>query len=563
MGGMMTRTSFFLVLTPLILSAFTHLFNPVGFPCLHADEGKYVRRALHVLAGLGPQDPSSRFDHGQKSTSSYDHPHFGQILLAGLFRIIGYPSSVDPSPTIQSIEMLYMVPRILMGIFAVVDTFLIYKIVERRYSTKTGAFIASTLFAVMPITWLMRRIYLDSLLMPFVLSSILFAIYLKRNNDVIISDKVNYNVGNLKNSGIKNAYEKNRNIILTLISGIFLGLAIYTKVPVITMIPLVGFLIYTNSKSFKTLGIWLIPVILVPLLWPAYALSVGQFDEWLDGVLWQATERSETGVTNPIRSLILCSASNVSPDLCPTGVFKSIRSVIMMDPVLVVIGLIGIAFATIRRDYLILLWVVPFFIFSYLIQWTLYFHFILVLPVFCIASALLIVDISNKIMKKNEVYQKLLSFVIISAIGLFGLTSTVLIITTNAFFVQIAHVALAVQNIESNDHNDDTTIITAPEYSWIFKYIFNKTHALQTRDSSGIRTDKILLMVDRSYLSVTSKDPLKIEQEDPKQVESLLNIYNSTHTIASLDYSDKTPENYPYTNVKNCPSENLQIKTNY
>ena len=70
-------------------------------------------------------------------------------------------------------------------------------------------------------------------------------------------------------------------------------------------------------------------------------------------------------------------------------------------------------------------------------------------------------------------------------------------------------------------------------------------------------------MVDRSYFSVISKDPLKIEQEDPKQVESLLNIYNSTHTIASLDYSDKTPENYPYTNVKNCPSENLQIKTNY
>jgi 4-amino-4-deoxy-L-arabinose transferase-like glycosyltransferase len=539
MGGKMTTTSFFLVLTPLILSAFTHLFNPVGFPCLHADEAKYVRRALHILVGLGPQDPSSRFDHGQKSTSSYDHPHFGQIFLAGLFRIIGYPSSIDPSPTIQTIEMLYMVPRILMGMLAVVDTFLIYKIVERRYSTKTGAFIASTLFAVMPITWLMRRIYLDSILMPFVLSSILLAIYLKRNNDMIISDNVNGNVGNLKNSGIKNAFEKNRNMILTLISGILLGLAIYTKVPAITMIPLVGFVIFTNSKSFKTLGIWLIPVILVPLLWPAYALSVGEFDDWLDGVFWQATQRIETGM------------------------IKFIRAVIMMDPVLVVIGLIGIVFAAIRRDSLILLWVVPFFIFSYLIQWTLYFHFILILPVFCIATALLIVDISNKIMRKNEVYQKLLSFAIISAIGLFGLTSTVLIITTNAFSVQIAHVALAVQNIQSNDNNDDITIITAPEYSWIFKYIFNKTHAFQTRDSSGIRTDKILLMVDRSYLSVTSKNPLKNEYEDPKQVERLFNIYNSTHTIASLDYSDETPKNYPYTNLKDCPTENLQIKTNY
>src|SRR5678816_3897107 len=186
-----TKTNAVLILIPLILAAFTHLFNPGGFPCLHADEAKYVRRALHVLVGLGPQDPSSCFDHAQLSTSSYDHPHFGQIFLAGMFKIIGYPSSLNPSSSIQSIEMLYVVPRAIMGLLAVLDTFLIYKIVERRYNTKTGAFIASTLFAVMPITWLMRRIYLDSILMPFVLSSILLAIYLKRNNDNSISDDIN------------------------------------------------------------------------------------------------------------------------------------------------------------------------------------------------------------------------------------------------------------------------------------------------------------------------------------------------------------------------------------
>src|SRR4030095_7557448 len=188
-----SKTSAVLILIPLILSAFTHLSNPGGFPCVNFDEAVGIRRALHFLVGLGPQDPSSRFDHSQASSSSYDHPHFGQIFLAGMFKIIGYPSSLNPSSSIGSIEMLYVVPRVIMGLLAVLDTFLIYKIVERRYNTKTGAFIASTLFAVMPVSWLMRRIYLDSILMPFVLSSILFAIYLaRRKNDIVAgSDDIN------------------------------------------------------------------------------------------------------------------------------------------------------------------------------------------------------------------------------------------------------------------------------------------------------------------------------------------------------------------------------------
>ncbi len=538
MRAMMIRASSLIIIIPLILAAFTHLYNPGGFPCLHADEAKYVRRALHILVGLGPHDPSSRFDHAQVSTSSYDHPYFGQIFLAGMFKIIGYPSSLNPSSSIQSIEMLYVVPRVIMGLLAVLDTFLIYKIVERRYNTKTGALLASTLFAVMPISWLMRRIYLDSILMPFVLSSILIAIYLGRKNDIIASDDINDNI-TIKNLTIKNALAKNKEIILILVSGILLGLAIYTKIPAITIIPVVGFLVFTNTRKWKMLGLWFVPVVLIPLLWPAYALSVGQFDEWLDGVLWQATERSQIGLIGTMRSLIL------------------------MDPILACLGIIGIAFAAIKRDYFILLWVVTFLIFSYFVQWTLYFHFILVLPVLCIASAVFIVDISNKIFRKNNTYKKLVPYAVISAIGIFGLVSTMLIITTNVFFVQIAHVALAVQEIETNRVMDDITVISAPEYSWIFKYIFNTTQSLQTRDSSEINTDKILLMVDRSYIAVTSKDPQNNEQEDPKQVEKLLNIYNNTHPIALIDDSYKKPGYYPYTNVRDCFTRTAEIRTNY
>jgi len=547
-----SMTTAVLILIPLILSAFTHLFNPGGFPCVNFDEAVGIRRAMHFLVGLGPQDPSSRFDHSQASTSSYDHPHFGQIFLAGMFKIIGYPSSLNPSSSIQSIEMLYVVPRVIMGMLAVVDTFLIYKIVERRYNTKTGAFIASTLFAVMPMTWLYRWILLDSILMPFVLSSILLAIFLRRNNDIIVSDDINGSITR-KNISIKNSLAKNKELILTLISGILLGVAIYTKVPAITIIPVVGFLIFTNTRKWKMLGLWFIPVVIIPSLWPAYALSVGQFDEWLDGVLWQATEREISTGTD--------SSHSISSEL---------KTIFNMDPVLISLSLLGIVYAAIRRNYFILLWVVPFFIFSFMIHWVYYFHFILLLPLFCIASALLIKEIPDIILKKNNLYKKVVPFAAISVIGIFGLTTTVHLIVSNyslPYFAVSSFIAqhsddtlVAGTNNVTNKIVDDTTIISSPAFSWIFSYVFGKDHVLPTRASQELTTEKVLLVLDPNYRFVLSGKEL----EDKAQVASLLNLYNNTATIASFQYSGSILKDNPLkANIRSCYFDEIQVRTNY
>ncbi|HZA07646.1 MAG TPA: hypothetical protein VE619_08085, partial [Nitrososphaeraceae archaeon] len=164
------------LIIPLILSAFTHFWNPLGFPRLYFDEGIYMRRAMHVLTGQGPQE----------EVTFYDHPYFGQLFLAGVLGSISYPHSLV-SPNTGSdmqhfIEMLYFVPRIIMGILAVIDTFLIYKISEYHYSRKI-AFISSTLFAVMPSTWFIRWILLDSIQITLILSSILFAAYTRNSKD--------------------------------------------------------------------------------------------------------------------------------------------------------------------------------------------------------------------------------------------------------------------------------------------------------------------------------------------------------------------------------------------
>ena len=55
-----------------------------------------------------------------------------------------------------------------MGLLAVIDTFIIYKIAERRFD-RTVALRASCLFAVMPATLQFRQVYLDNILMPFLL----------------------------------------------------------------------------------------------------------------------------------------------------------------------------------------------------------------------------------------------------------------------------------------------------------------------------------------------------------------------------------------------------------
>ena len=156
-----------LIISILIVSAFSHLWNVAGFPDIFFDEGVFMRRAMHVLDGQSPQEGSF-----------YDHPLFGQTFLAGILGSIGYPHSLSPSGDVNSISMLYAVPRIIMGLLEVGDTFLIYKIAGKRYGQNV-AVVSAALFSVMPMSWIFRRILLDSILLPFLLLSIWAALHSK------------------------------------------------------------------------------------------------------------------------------------------------------------------------------------------------------------------------------------------------------------------------------------------------------------------------------------------------------------------------------------------------
>ena len=504
--GLLSRqaysVSMSLVLIPLALSAYTHLWNPVGFPNLFYDEGVYMRRAMHVMEGLGPQE-----------AYYYDHPFFGQIFLGGMLTIIGYPQSLNPSPDMQSIDSLYQVPRILMGILAVIDTFLIYKISERMYNRNIALF-ASILFAVMPVAWFTRMILLDSILLPFLLFSIFLAVYATKSK----SEKNN-----------------NNNNILIVLSGVFLGIAIFTKIPAFTMIPLVAFLIYrNNNRSLKALGIWFVPVILIPLIWPAQSILAGAFTSWTNDVLWQINREN-------------------------AGLSWIVFLLAITDPFIFAAGFGGLAYSFVRRDYFILLWILPFMAFLGVLGYTNFFYWIPILPALCIGAAKLLFDI---IEKSKKITQKTLTVAILSSIVVFGLTSTTLLIVTDVTSAQIESAAYVARYLDQTEDGaaGNPTVVSNPIYSWIFKYVFDKDHIFSDyRDMLYFPVDtaksRVLLIADPRFT-------LDIGNEDNQLLHEL---YSNTSTIATFKgkVTNFDLGLYPYTSmIENYEGSEVAIRLN-
>jgi hypothetical protein len=508
-----------------------------------------MRRAMLVMQGQSPQESTTT-----GYPFPYDHPYFGQIFLAFMLKIIGYPTAIVSSPSssthaeiIQSIQMLYLVPRLLMGILAVVDTFLIYKISERRYNNRKVAFIASILFAGMPLSWMLRRIYLDTILTPFLLSSILCALYYYSPKTTSLSLK---------------------NYLPLLLSGVFLGLAIFTKIPAIAIIPLVCFvIIYYNNKNLKVLGLWFIPVVLIPVIWLAYSVSVGQFDLWLKDVLWQAHRH---------RTLV-----------------ESITALFQVDPVLLILGFGGTIFAAIRKDWFSVIWVGSFVIFFAAIGWVQYFHWIPVFPAFCIAAARMIQHISNKI-SKIKVEKILLRsysspYFITAIIGLFGLASTITLITTN---VNASYFNIDSQIVQHIPDNSKVTIIGSHWWIWnnlwVSQYVFHKNFDFIDPHfnpffKKPVESQNVMFIVDRIFARDTLlRNPFIITKTNfgsfgsINHIERISTLYRNTSPVAYVIDSALVsagqrynPYQYPYTSMQAMVENEIrrqglvQIRTNY
>ena len=457
-----------ILLVILVLSAYVHLWNPIGFPDFFFDEGVYMRRAMNVLETGNPQEGYL-----------YDHPYFGQLILAGFLKITGFPQNVE-----QSLELSYLIPRLLMGAFAVLDTFLVYKITEKKFGKRT-AILASVLFGLMPITWMLRRILLDTILLPFLLSSILLALHSKDS--------------------------KNRNILI-LGSAALLGLSIFTKITVVTMIPVVGYIIFSNSKNPRDLIKWLPPVFLIPLVWPAISLYLGQLNFWFKDVFWQAGRN--------------------------TGGFFSVTAYLFdIDVVTMMLGFAGVAYAVYARNLFLIFWFVPFLIFVNSVGFFQYFHYILILPVLCTSAAFMIQNNLEKI--KNLKLQNYCFSVIAIGIVIFGLTVTSILINTDVTSEQFEVIKFSHANFDDSD----TTLLASPVYSWIFSDIYDKENILLDYSSilfEPIRTEKTMLIADPHFMA---------DLDRGKKLQIVYDKLDTIHEFSS-DIKKIDTNAFPYGSIK-------------
>ena len=475
----------------LILAGFTHLWNPIGFPVPNEDESIYLGRAVNFLNTLELTDNSI----------GYDHPYFGQIFLAAFLGITGYQDFFS-SPGHLNYEMIFLIPRIFMGILAIADTFLIFKIAELLYNRKVG-FLAAILFAVTPTTWLTRWILLDSIQLPLILLSILFAVFSFRGT----------------REGSKN---NSKNILLVLLSGTFLGLSIFTKIPAIMIVPLVGYLIFTNSKwNFKILGLWFIPVILIPLLWPAYSISVGEFNSWLNGIIKQAHR-------------------------APNPLYFSITEFLMRDPLLLIVGTIGIILAVVKKDLFILLAVIPFLIFMYFVNYVVLHHLMWVVVILCISASRLFVDILTFVKRYKPLL--LLSLGGISLFFVFAFTSTIELVTRNetsqffgaaALVDQYLEAKLITNNNNSPDSNKNIKVIGNTFFIWIQQYVFHNDNYV-----SFFQIPKKLEFENQNVISIIDSRFKRELQRDDYTGITLRKMFSTfdTKSIATFNptlYGDK------------------------
>ena len=517
--------SLIFILIPLVLSTYTHLWNPTGFPSLHTDEGHYLRKSISTETGQGLQ-PQDR----------YRAPYFGQMFLAGIFSIINYPS-VEVIGNSNPVEQLYLIPRVIMGILAVADTFLLYRITEYRYG-RNVAIIASVLFAVMPFTWLTRRIFLESIQLPFILTSILLILNLGRGHQQILStqQRLQPQTQPEKNKPVADHQFQYAKFTL-IISGIFLGLGIFTKIPAFTIIPLGIVMIYAITRKKRYMVVWLIPVLLVPMMWPLHAMLTGDWDDWINGVRYQVSRD---------RPLI-----------------NTINTFFEIDPVLFVLGMGGLVYAAIKKDYFILMWAIPVFVFLQAIGYVSSFHLILLLPPFCVAGANMIEKIGKNI--SNIRMKNMLPYIRIAVIGIFGICSITMLITLNINTTYYQALAFVLTNLPDGNTNSSAlnpankvTLIGNPQYFWIPEFVFNKTFdAKNFYSKTPFKTDKYMMIIDSGFVKILNGDNT-----------SRLNLaYNATHNLARFEQNFTGGidlNKYPYTNLRLSPETRfIELRSNY
>lgn len=323
----------------------------------------------------------------------------------------------------------------------------------------------------------------------------------------------------------------------------------------------------------------MIPVIVISTIWPLDALIKGEFEQWTLGVSSQMMRHD-------------------------AAMLDAIYNILEIDPTIFSIGIAGILFAIIKRDYFILLGIIPFLaFFSILIDYINWFYMIPIFGFVCISSSVLIIRIISSFSKF-----KLFTVSIIGLVITFGFLSTLLLILTDVGSFQDQTISYINAILSKGDINFDlgledpfkqknaepisdlgnsqrernnlrdsninklkTTMIASPIYSWIYKYIYsyNETSYSYTEDKEFRNDTKLILVLDRYFRDFLANNVESKNSTWNQDIASADRIYEVMKRLNSSKYfvgngREFNFNQYPYSSMRfNLGGSPIEVRTNF
>ena len=149
-----------------------------------------------------------------------------------------------------------------------------------------------------------------------------------------------------------------------------------------------------------------------------------------------------------------------------------------VDALFMIAGFAGLVYSAFRRDFFILLWAIPLLIFFYFIGFVSFWHIIPLIPVFCIAAAVMIIELSRTLYNF-----KILRIILVSGVVLIiGITGFQHTISMAAYSNndQYYEATTFISHYLGNHEHDNLTIMSDAFYRWIPRYVFDLQLIIRT-----------------------------------------------------------------------------------
>lgn len=360
-----------LVLAVVALSSFTHLHALTNNPGIWWDEGTYIGRGIVVVRQhtLYPDSDAMESNVAYYGTDYYGHPFLGWGILALVFALVGYPGSLQGRPPgVDTLALYYLVPRTVMAVLTILDTFLIYAVGRRAFGRPRHGLAAAALFALSPVTRQMLYVQLDNFMTFWFLLAVHLAL-------------------------ISQAREVGRATLrYALLSGVAYGAAVLSKLPALYLLPVIPMILllppgplaprrprapkpaedpHPPRVATVPLALWAAAALATMSLWVIYALLQGEMDRLINGL-------------------------DIFANRDPGGWdFTTLlgRFFAQVDPFLFAVGLAGLGYSLARLRPMVATWAALYIFYLFIIPNRIQYYFLPLVVPFALLGGILLADI--------------------------------------------------------------------------------------------------------------------------------------------------------------------------